>query len=64
VLVLVSFIFGPHPMALVFNSYEVVALIAAAVVARFVTRGGQSTRAEGAILLAVYCALGVLFALA
>jgi Ca2+:H+ antiporter len=64
VLVLASFVLGPHPMALVFNSYEVVALIAAAVIARLVTRGGQSTRAEGAVLLAVYCALGVLFVLA
>ena len=64
VLVLVSFVVGPHPMALVFNSYEVIALIAAAVIARLVTRGGQSTRTEGAVLLAVYCALGVVFALA
>jgi Ca2+:H+ antiporter len=63
-LVLLSFVFGPQPMALVFNRYEVVALVAGALIARIVTAGGQSTRLEGAFLLAVYCALGVVFALA
>ena len=63
-LVLLSFVVGPHPMALVFNGYEVAALISAAVIARIVVRGGQSTRLEGVVLLAVYCALGVVFALA
>ena len=63
-LVLLSFALGPHPMALVFNGYEVAALISAAVIARIVVRGGQSTRLEGAVLLAVYCALAVVFALA
>jgi Ca2+:H+ antiporter len=64
VLVLLSFVVGPHPMALVFNGYEIVAVIAAGAIARVVTAGGQSTRLEGALLLAVYCALGVVFAVA
>jgi Ca2+:H+ antiporter len=64
VLVLLSLVFGPHSMALVFNGYEVAALLTAGVIARFVTRGGQSTRNEGALLIAVYLALGVVFFLA
>ncbi len=64
VLVLLSFVFGPHPMALVFNGYEVGALVAGALIAKLVVRGGQSTRFEGMVLLAVYLALGVVFALA
>jgi Ca2+:H+ antiporter len=64
VLVLLSLVFGPAHMALVFNGYEVVALLTAATVARFVTHGGQSTRNEGALLIAVYAALGVVFFLA
>jgi Ca2+:H+ antiporter len=64
VLVLLSFVFGPHPMALVFNGYEIVGIIVAGAIARVVTAGGQSTRLEGALLLAVYSALGVVFAVA
>ncbi|MFL5782327.1 MAG: calcium/proton exchanger [Thermoleophilaceae bacterium] len=64
VLVLMSLAFGPAHMALVFNGYEVVALLVAATVARFVTHGGHSTRNEGALLIAVYVALGVVFFLA
>jgi Ca2+:H+ antiporter len=61
VLVLASLVIGPHPMAMVFNGYEIGALLAAAVTARIVTHGGQSTRIEGAILLGVYVLLGVVF---
>jgi Ca2+:H+ antiporter len=64
VLVLASLVVGPHPMALVFNGYEIVALLAAGITARVVTHGGQSTRNEGALLIAVYVALGVVFFLA
>ena len=63
-LVLLSLLVGPHPMALVFNGYEVVALASAGLVSTVVTRGGQSTRGEGALLIAVYVALGVVFAIA
>ncbi|HKP89728.1 MAG TPA: calcium/proton exchanger [Thermoleophilaceae bacterium] len=64
VLVLASLVVGPDPMALVFNGYEVLALVVAAAIARFVTHGGHSTRNEGALLIGVYLALGVLFFLA
>jgi Ca2+:H+ antiporter len=64
VLVLLSFAFGPHPMALVFNGYEIAALALTGIVTVVVTKGGESTRGEGALLLAVYAALGVAFAVA
>jgi len=64
VLVLLSFAVGPHPMALVFNWYEVAALVAAGLVTRFVTRSGESTRREGALLLAAYGTLALVFVLA
>jgi Ca2+:H+ antiporter len=63
-LVLLSLVFGPDHMALVFNGYEVAALLTAGTIARYVTHGGHSTRNEGALLIAVYVALGVLFFLA
>jgi Ca2+:H+ antiporter len=61
VLVLLSLVFGPDHMALVFNGYEVAALLTAGTIARYVTHGGHSTRNEGALLMAVYVGLGVLF---
>jgi Ca2+:H+ antiporter len=64
VLVLASLVVGPEPMAMVFNGYEVAALVIAAAIARFVTHGGHSTRNEGALLMSVYLALGVVFFLA
>jgi Ca2+:H+ antiporter len=63
-LVLLSFPFGPEPMALVFNGYEVVALILTGIVSVLVVRGGESTRGEGWLLLGLYVTLGVVFALA
>ena len=64
VLVLASLVVGPDRMALVFNGYEVAALVTAAAIARFVTHGGHSTRNEGGLLIGVYVALGVVFFLA
>jgi Ca2+:H+ antiporter len=64
VLVVLSFAFGPHPMSLVFNPYEIAALLLTGLVVVAVVRGGESTRGEGALLLALYVALGVVFALA
>jgi Ca2+:H+ antiporter len=64
VLVVLSFAFGPHPMSLVFNGYEIVALLLTGAVVMAVVRGGESTRGEGALLLALYATLGVVFALA
>jgi Ca2+:H+ antiporter len=46
-LVLCSFVLGPHPMALVFNGFELGAVILAAVIANQVTQEGESTWFEG-----------------
>ena len=64
VLVLLSFMFGPGTMALVFNGYEVAAMLLAVVIAGFVTAEGESNWFEGVQLLAVYAVLGVVFAFA
>jgi Ca2+:H+ antiporter len=64
VLVLISFVLGPHPMALVFNGYEVAALLLAVVIANFTTQEGESNWFEGLQLLGVYVVLGVVFAFA
>jgi len=64
VLVLLSFVIGPHPMALVFNGYEVAAMLLAVIIANFTTQEGESNWFEGLQLLAVYVVLGVVFAFA
>jgi Ca2+:H+ antiporter len=64
VLVLLSFVIGPHPMALVFNGYEVAAMLLAVVIANFTTQEGESNWFEGLQLLGVYIVLGVVFAFA
>jgi Ca2+:H+ antiporter len=64
VLVLLSFFFGPTPMALVFNGYEVAGLIAAVLIANFLASEGESTWFEGVQLLALYAVLGLVFFLA
>jgi Ca2+:H+ antiporter len=61
VLVLLSFVVGPHPMALVFNGYELGAVVLAILVANHITHEGESTWFEGLQLLAVYAVLGVVF---
>jgi Ca2+:H+ antiporter len=63
VLVLLSFVpgIGEHPMALVFNGYELVAVLLAILVANFVVNEGESTWFEGLQLLALYAVLGVVF---
>jgi len=61
VLVLCSFFIGPHPMALVFNGFEVGALVLAVMIANHVTNEGESTWFEGLQLLAVYVVLGLTF---
>jgi Ca2+:H+ antiporter len=60
-LVLCSFFIGPHPMALVFNGFEVGAVILAVMIANHVTNEGESTWFEGIQLLAVYVVLGLTF---
>jgi len=50
-----------HPLTLEFNSFELIALSAAAVIAAFVSLDGESNWLEGAMLLAVYLILALAF---
>jgi Ca2+:H+ antiporter len=61
VLVLASFVVGPNPMALVFNGYELGALLFAVLIANLVTQDGESNWFEGVQLLALYAVLGLVF---
>jgi Ca2+:H+ antiporter len=61
VLVLVSFVVGDDPMALVFNGYELGALLFAVLIANLVTQDGESNWFEGVQLLALYAVLGLVF---
>jgi Ca2+:H+ antiporter len=61
VLVLASNFIGPHPLALVFNGFELGALLLAVLIANYVTQDGESTWFEGVQLLAVYVVFGLAF---
>jgi Ca2+:H+ antiporter len=61
VLVLLSFVVGPDPMALVFNGYELGALLFAVLIANFLTQDGESNWFEGVQLLALYVVFGFVF---
>jgi Ca2+:H+ antiporter len=61
VLVLTSFVVGPHPMALVFNGFELAGILLAILIANNVTNEGESTWYEGLQLLAIYAVLGLTF---
>jgi Ca2+:H+ antiporter len=61
VLVLLSYVVGPGPMALVFNGYELGAMLFAVLVANFVTQDGESNWFEGVQLLSLYAVLGLVF---
>jgi Ca2+:H+ antiporter len=61
ILVLASYIIGPGPLALVFNGFELAALVLAALIANQVTQDGESTWFEGLQLLAVYAIVAVAF---
>jgi Ca2+:H+ antiporter len=61
VLVLLSLFVGDHPMALVFNGFELGAVVLAVLIAQQVTAEGESTWFEGLQLLAVYAVLGLTF---
>ncbi len=63
-LVLVSFLLGPSPMPLVFNGFELGAVVIAVLIANYVTSEGESTWFEGVQLLAVYVILALAFAFA
>ncbi len=60
-LVLLSFFFGPYPLALVFNGYELAGLLSAVLIANFLASEGESTWFEGVQLLALYAVLGLVF---
>jgi Ca2+:H+ antiporter len=60
VLVFVSLLMG-NPLTLEFNGFEVVALIAAGIIAAFVALDGESNWLEGAMLLAVYIIIALAF---
>jgi Ca2+:H+ antiporter len=64
VLVFLSFVVGPAPMALVFNGYELGGLLFAVLIANFFTQDGESNWFEGVQLLALYAVLGIVFFLA
>ncbi len=61
VLVLLSFVVGDDPMALVFNGYELGALLFAVMIANLVTQDGESNWFEGVQLVALYLVLGLVF---
>ncbi len=61
VLVLASTFIGPHPLALVFNGFELGAIVLAVLIANYVTQDGESTWFEGFQLLAVYVVFGIAF---
>jgi Ca2+:H+ antiporter len=60
VLVFVSLIFG-HPLQLIFNQFELLALVAGVLIAALVSADGESNWLEGAELLAVYLILSLAF---
>jgi Ca2+:H+ antiporter len=64
VLVILSFFFGDHPLALVFNGFELAGVLLAVLIASHVTSQGESTWFEGLLLLALYTMMGVTFYLA
>src|SRR5207248_6929852 len=58
-LVVLSFLFGPFPVGLVLNGYEIAGLIVAAIAANLVAARVSSTWHEGAAMLTAYAALVV-----
>src|SRR5918996_1546775 len=63
-LVVISFFVGPQPLPLLFNGFELGAILLAVIIASHITALGESTWFEGLMLLAVYVVLaaGFLFA--
>jgi Ca2+:H+ antiporter len=61
VLMLCSFFVGPAPMPLVFNGYEVAAMIGAAWMTSYLVTEGRSNWFEGAKLLASYVLVVLMF---
>jgi Ca2+:H+ antiporter len=61
VLVIASFFIGVGPMPLVFNGFELGAVLLAVLVANVITHDGESNWFEGVQLLALYAILGIAF---
>jgi Ca2+:H+ antiporter len=61
VLVLLSFLVGPSPMAMIFNGYELAALLSVALIVPVLLSDGESTWFEGFQLVALYTVLGIVF---
>jgi Ca2+:H+ antiporter len=61
VLVIASFFMGPGPLPLVFNGFELGAILLAILIANTVTSDGESNWFEGVQLLAVYAIVGIAF---
>ncbi len=59
-LVFISLAMG-NPLTLTFNSFELIALFAAVLIAAFIAMDGKSNWLEGAQLLAVYVIIGIAF---
>ena len=59
-LVFISLLFG-RELTLVFNSFEIIALVAAALIAALVSLDGESNWLEGAQLLALYAIVALAF---
>jgi len=50
-----------NPLTLVFNQFELIALVAAVLIAGWVSLDGESNWLEGAMLLAIYAIIGLAF---
>jgi Ca2+:H+ antiporter len=61
VLMICSFFVGPNPMPLIFNGYEVAAMIGSAWITSYVVTEGRTNWFEGVKLLAAYALVVVLF---
>jgi Ca2+:H+ antiporter len=59
-LVFISLAMG-HPLTLVFNQFEIIALVGAAIIGGMVANDGESNWMEGAQLLTVYAILAMAF---
>jgi Ca2+:H+ antiporter len=59
-LVFISLLMG-NPLTLVFNEFELIALMAAALIAGLVSLDGESNWLEGAMLLAIYAIIALAF---
>ncbi len=60
VLVFLSFVIG-HPMTLVFNGFEIAAIILSVLIVEMISADGETNWFEGAQLLAVYAIVAVAF---